>query len=956
MADPEMSGTDAAQQPTPQPAPQAGPRGHADDDLIDYDSDDVSLKIPDSKPRLLGIGDKSSEAEPAVGDASISAQATNGVDPLSGAAGETVVKDSGPAATSVHGPPYEIDYEDFDFGANDSGDGQQKPAAAHVQRQGSNDDNSMRTSGADNEAETKNYEIDWEDDDVVNESSPHDTKSQDDADADAMVVNDPSYAISNQAPETGKPGLDPADEPAAASSEPEPFTAITVHYRGEDYPFFSLSYDGFFSDVSILDKPMGAVLRGLRAELGDEIGPQDDLIFQVDKLGLEFSESSSDDSQTSITMRQILEVLDILVKNQDPESARTLYTYLFTRPNAARRFEFLIECAAVKNQGLAEVMYLFPRPFSGSVRGGSTAADDYDEQPGSYEDNDDGDTAPEDHEHVDDYEGIAGESATYDNEGHVGDYEGDGDHDGVNHGQNLVDYDDSHDKQAAANDGDCPVSASAEPAVSRGEDFIDYSAGDNTDAIDNVAPTGNPKSFEAGRTAEHDWIDYGFGDKMAADTHEGNAHGSGNTGGGRAVDADNGSGLIDYEGAGKEIDSAQQRAEANRQAAQSKEGEQGHGDGVDGLGSHRAGHEDGLVDYSDDKMAAADSAPKFAKGDEDLIDHSDDKLAAIDNAPKVGKGDENFIDCSGDLTATADKVAKYGNNNEFIDYSDDKIAAPSYVAKLAKKNEDLIDYSDDEIAVASKVFKHGDDDLIDYSDDKIAAPGSPLKYDKNDDVLIDYSDDKLEAVSYNAVNSKEVKSVQGGAAGDQVASGQGQAASRVGGNTATNDLVEEPWNSHLQVGAYHSRGVSEISIAFSAAEADGPMPARAESSTNPLLNINLDEPGEEEGTSWEDTQASAGHDGAGGGIATTAVADGSSTATLGDNGDAASSPGNVALDLNPSADQDELVEIDWDVDAVPATSGNGGGATYGQSCSALKRAYPSGLNKEAGNDVKRRRP
>ncbi|KAL6862038.1 hypothetical protein J3F83DRAFT_762752 [Trichoderma novae-zelandiae] len=156
------------------------------------------------------------------------------------------------------------------------------------------------------------------------------------------------------------------------------FPAITVHYKGNEYAFFShKKTDGFFSDVSVLDQSMESLLAGFRAELEDEIAAHDELVFQVDELGLEFAEATIQDSLASITFRQVLEVFDLLVKNQDPDSSRTLYTYLFTRPNLGKRFEFLAESAAA-SKGLDEVIYLFESP-AGHHHQAAVEADDGDE-------------------------------------------------------------------------------------------------------------------------------------------------------------------------------------------------------------------------------------------------------------------------------------------------------------------------------------------------------------------------------------------------------------------------------------------------------------------------------------------------------------------------------------------------------------------------------------------------
>lgn len=175
---------------------------------------------------------------------------------------------------------------------------------------------------------------------------------------------------------------DSRSQPESSPGGDHEFPAITVHYKGNEYSLFSHEKtEGFFSDVSVMDQSMESLLAGFRAELEDEIAAHDELVFQVDELGLEFAEVSCrvpaccleqkskltvsqatmQNSIASITFRQVLEVFDLLVKNQDPDSSRTLYTYLFTKPNPSKRFEFLVESAAA-SKGLDEVIYLFESP------------------------------------------------------------------------------------------------------------------------------------------------------------------------------------------------------------------------------------------------------------------------------------------------------------------------------------------------------------------------------------------------------------------------------------------------------------------------------------------------------------------------------------------------------------------------------------------------------------------
>lgn len=158
------------------------------------------------------------------------------------------------------------------------------------------------------------------------------------------------------------------------------FPAITVQYKGDEFPLFSATTNGFFADLSVLDEPLEKLLAGFRTELESEIADDDDLVFQVDELGLELAEVRNNSSlgqklanimkqttqgelMTNVTFRQILEIFDLLIRNQDPDSTRTLYTYLFTKPNTEKRLESLIE-SATAGKGLDEVIHLFETPMT----------------------------------------------------------------------------------------------------------------------------------------------------------------------------------------------------------------------------------------------------------------------------------------------------------------------------------------------------------------------------------------------------------------------------------------------------------------------------------------------------------------------------------------------------------------------------------------------------------------
>lgn len=118
--------------------------------------------------------------------------------------------------------------------------------------------------------------------DQVYEQHAHATDSDYDADA-AIEVSEVKTSPAYQ-----DDSLSQAEEQGSEAAE---FPAITVQYKGDEFPFFSQDKtEGFFSDLSVLDHSMESVLVGLRSELENEIAAHDELVFQVDELGLEFAE------------------------------------------------------------------------------------------------------------------------------------------------------------------------------------------------------------------------------------------------------------------------------------------------------------------------------------------------------------------------------------------------------------------------------------------------------------------------------------------------------------------------------------------------------------------------------------------------------------------------------------------------------------------------------------------
>ncbi|KAM0349340.1 hypothetical protein ACHAPU_003749 [Fusarium lateritium] len=213
----------------------------------------------------------------------------------------------------------------------------------------------------------------------------------------------------------GEPGVEEYNEEGTADAEhanfpvtneglnekADDFPAITVQYKGDEFPLISATTNGFFTDISILDEPLEKLLAGFRSELENEIADDDDLIFQIDELGLEIAETTPGELMTNVTFRQILEIFDLLVKNQDPDSSRTLYTYLFTKPNIEKRLESLIE-SATAGKGLDEVIHLFETPMNAVTEMLETSAT----IDGVHDELDEFDS-PVDEEHLDEADEVA---------------------------------------------------------------------------------------------------------------------------------------------------------------------------------------------------------------------------------------------------------------------------------------------------------------------------------------------------------------------------------------------------------------------------------------------------------------------------------------------------------------------------------------------------------------------
>lgn len=125
--------------------------------------------------------------------------------------------------------------------------------------------------------EADNDEINWEQEEETGEGG------------DMFAQPDTESSKTEPAPLEDAAETKPVEQNQQDEGEPA-FPSITVHYKGEDFPFLSKSSNGFFSNASILDDRMDTLLAALRSELEDEMAEQDEVVFQIDELGLEFCE------------------------------------------------------------------------------------------------------------------------------------------------------------------------------------------------------------------------------------------------------------------------------------------------------------------------------------------------------------------------------------------------------------------------------------------------------------------------------------------------------------------------------------------------------------------------------------------------------------------------------------------------------------------------------------------
>jgi hypothetical protein len=191
--------------------------------------------------------------------------------------------------------------------------------------------------------------------------------------------------------------------------------AVTVSYKGDEYPMFSPSDNlGFFSDTSILGSSMDSLLAAFRAELSEELDPNDELVLQIDELGLEYSESMDNKHLELVNLGQIIDLQSRLIMNQSADPSRGLYAFLFTKPNPSSRLRFLLEAAGAA-KGLDAVARYFQPPVI-EFAGAAMESHDTDSASEEYGGEDDIDQMDDEPDTVHEEDASAHDSAIQDDE------------------------------------------------------------------------------------------------------------------------------------------------------------------------------------------------------------------------------------------------------------------------------------------------------------------------------------------------------------------------------------------------------------------------------------------------------------------------------------------------------------------------------------------------------------
>lgn len=242
----------------------------------------------------------------------------------------------------------------------------------------------------------------------------HDSGDDDAAAATATAAEATSFAPDRShsrsaqttpAPDLRDPQIDAAPF-AGVSDRDDPVEladryGVYISYGETNYRLFAKSEDDdpneyFLNDQSVLDIPLSQFLARLREVITEEVSPLDELVMELDGLGLDFSESTTPEFLEKFTFGDLVVLYDKLVKNEPTESPLPIYTYLTVKPNCTRRMMALGESANA-GRGLSEVAMYHDSPIN-EDQVNDMGSPDTELSTGDYNNNDNSNIYPqEDH-------------------------------------------------------------------------------------------------------------------------------------------------------------------------------------------------------------------------------------------------------------------------------------------------------------------------------------------------------------------------------------------------------------------------------------------------------------------------------------------------------------------------------------------------------------------------------
>ena len=186
----------------------------------------------------------------------------------------------------------QLDHSD-DSGAGDTKEDHSNPAQHEEGYESANDTSEYQSGGA-------SYNDITQDQTGADDNVSQNGSALDNPDSEPVEASPGRYIDGDENRESTITGVEATVTEASDKDDPFELTdryGVYISYGQTDYRLFASSGDDdpnqyFLTDKSALDVPLSRFLTSLREVISEEISPLDDLVLEIDGLGLEFSEVS----------------------------------------------------------------------------------------------------------------------------------------------------------------------------------------------------------------------------------------------------------------------------------------------------------------------------------------------------------------------------------------------------------------------------------------------------------------------------------------------------------------------------------------------------------------------------------------------------------------------------------------------------------------------------------------